>query len=117
VDPRRQRLDVCGGLHRRRVPISAYVDRFFWDFGAPALKESDFVSAEAYGKYRAELAMLQKHLHEAQRLSEDTVLEVRCDCIDHYLDDADSPDNEDEPDFDDVPDDPFDARKGVTTAD
>lgn len=47
-------------------PIGAYVDRFYWDFGAPALKESDFVSAEAYGRYRAELAMLQKHLHEAQ---------------------------------------------------
>lgn len=98
-------------------PIGAYVDRFYWDFGAPALEESDFVSAEAYGKYRAELAMLQKHLHEAQRLSEDMVLEVGCDCIDHYLCDADIPDNEDVPDFDDVPDDPFDARMGVTTAD
>jgi hypothetical protein len=52
------------------LPIGAYVDGLYWDSGAPALKESDFVSAEAYGTYRAELAMLQKHLHEAQRLSE-----------------------------------------------
>jgi hypothetical protein len=105
------------------APIGACVDSFFWGFGAPALKESDFVSADAYGKYRAELAMLQRHLHEAQRLREDSVFGARCDCIDHYLASADIPDNEDEPDFDDlpdfdnVPDDPFDARTGVITAD
>jgi hypothetical protein len=52
------------------APIGAYVDGFYRDFGEPALAEDDFANAEAYGRYRAELAMLQQRLHEARRRAE-----------------------------------------------